>query len=445
MNEDIKQALDTIKANQPERQRFIRYYDGRHELSFATEKFKSAFGQTMKNMRDNLCPIVVDAPADRMEVINFSNGENTNPQADAAWKLWQRELMELHSNDVHKEALKTGAGYLIVWSVGGEAKFYVQDSRNCCVIEDEETAEPLFGAKMWETKDKFVRLTLYYPDRIDKYITAKKRRDGTELKPEHFIPVERLRKDGEVIEAPSVPNPHGVIPMFQFETSPVLNDAIPVQDALNKTYADRMVTQEFAAFRQRWATGLEPPTDELTGVQKKIFDGGADRLWFTNDEKVKFGEFEATALEPFLKAADSDRLEMARVSGTPLHFFSINTSDAISGKALNALEARFTKKVSRMCLNFGAVWARVMKLALAIEGEAADNLTVQWGPVETQDEGDLLDSQIKKKSLNVPDKTLWEEIGYSEEQITEFEKTNAKNKPEPTTGNNNQKAGFTAG
>lgn len=413
MNTDIKQAIEQIKTLDRDREIFARYYDGNHLLSFATEKFKSAFGKTLSGMRDNLCPIVVDAPADRMEVINFSGDEGSETVAETAWNIWQRELMELKSNDVHKEALKTGTGYVIVWGVDNQAKFYVQNPLNCVVIKNEETDEPMYGAKMWKAKNDLIRLTLYYADRIEKYITAKKP-DGIELKAEHFIP---LNAEGETA---SEPNPYGVIPMFEFGTDPVLENAIPLQDALNKTFADRMVTQEFSAFRQRWATGLEPPVDELTGIQKKLFDGGADRLWFTNAEKVQFGDFDASPLDPFLKAADSDRLEMARVSGTPLHFFSINTSDAISGKALKALESRFTKKVSRLTLNFGATWAKVMKFALQIEGTQANNLTVQWAPVETQDESELLDSQLKKQSLGIPQETLWEECGYSEEDVAKF-------------------------
>ena len=156
-------------------------------------------------------------------------------------------------------------------------------------------------------------------------------------------------------------------------------------------------------------------------MQKKLFDGGADRLWFTNAENVKFGDFAATDLEPFLKAADSDRVEMARVSGTPLHFFSINTSDAISGKALVPLESRFTKRVKRPTLVAGATWSLVMKFALQIEGVAVSgNLTTQWSPVEIMDEAELLANQVLKQGLGVPNDVLLEEIGYTAEDIARF-------------------------
>jgi hypothetical protein len=432
MNNDIQTALDAIKANLPTRQRYISYYEGNHELAFATEKFKTSFGQTLKSMRDNLCPIIVDAPADRLEVINFSGDREGTKTDETSWELWQREQMELVSNDTHIEAIKAGSAYVIVWSDNeNKARFYLQDSRNCVIIEDEETGDPLFGAKQWLTTEERVRLNLYYADRIEKYITQKKPRSGMPLKAEHFVPLTRTNAENETVENALTPNPFGVIPMFEFRTDAILEDAIPIQDSLNKTFADRLVAQEFAAFRQRWATGLAPPTNELTGIPTLPFKAGVDRLLFTDDAGVKFGEFQATDIEMFLKAADADRLEMARVSGTPLHFFSINTTDAISGKALKALEARFTKKCTRLSINFGVVWAKAMMLALAIEGSTAPgNLTAQWSAVEIRDEAEFIDNQIKKQELGVPDDVLLEEYGYTEEDIARFKKLREEQEPE---------------
>jgi hypothetical protein len=429
---DIQTAIDTIKGKLPTCEAYCAYYDGDHRLAFASDRFATTFGQTLKGMRDNLCPIVVDAPADRMEVMNFSgdDADKRSAVADAAWNIWQREALELVSHDTHRSALKCGEGYLIVWpDDDGNAHFYPQDPRQCAVIEDEDTARKLFAAKQWVVtladNKRRVRLNLYYDDRIEKFITSRSIEGSMDIKETSF----------EVYTDADIPaeNPYGVIPMFKFKTEPVLRDAIPLQDALNKTLADRLVTQEFGAFRQRWATGLTPPTNEQTGIPQLPFKAGVDRLWFADGEHTKFGEFSATDLEPYLKAADSDRLEMARVTGTPLHFFSINTSDAISGKALKALESRFTKKVQRLCLNFGTVWANVMKFALQIEGGVAgdDNLTTQWRSPETRDEIELLDSlEAKRNTLEVPVDTLREEYGYTEEDITKFNAENAADPPD---------------
>ena len=421
---DLQTALDAIKAKLPDCQRYTNYYNGKHELSFASDKFRTAFGETLRSMRDNLCPIIVDAPADRMEIVNFS-GDKPDAQsavADAAWKLWQRENLELVSNDVHKEALKCGIGYVIVWSdaEGKLAQFYAQDSRQCVVIENANTNKPLYGAKQWLTDAKYIRVTLYYPDRIEKYI-SRKSYDGSAH--------DNLKESSFTFVAPDsgeeaiIPNPYGVIPMFRFKTNPVLNDAIPIQDALNKTICDKLVAMEFSAFRQRWATGLTPPMNEITGNPELPFKAGADRLWFTTEEGVKFGEFGTTDLQQFLNVADSYRLEMARVSGTPLYFFAIDTSDSMSGEALKTLESRFVKRVKRLSINFGSVWSDAMEFALAIEGSGgADNITAQWENPEQRSEKETCETLLLKQKLGIPDNVLQEELGYTAEDIAKFEK-----------------------
>lgn len=414
---EITTALDQIKQHSPARQRYIDYYDGNHSLNFATEKFRSVFGDTLRTMRDNLCPIVVDAMSDRMEVINFASEDDRTTVADEAWKLWKSANMELISNYTHTEALKTGSAFLIVWpDEGGRARYYLQDSRNCAYVEDPETGRAMFAAKIWRTPDERLRLAMYYPDRTENYITANKYSAGnTELKETIFQPV--AAEAERVID-----NPFGQVPMFRFEASPILSNAIPIQDALNKTVCDKLVAMEFAAFRQRWATGLEMPNDPITDEPQIPFKAGADRIWFTPGKETKFGEFGAADLDQFLKVADSYRLEMARVSGTPLHFFSINTSDAISGEALKTLESRFTKRVWRHCLNFGTVWGRVMQFALTIENmRTPANITAQWQSPEHRSEKEFLETLGQKRDiLDVPVDVLREEFGYTPEDIKKF-------------------------
>lgn len=421
---DIQTAIDLIRSSLNERQRYIDYYDGRHPRAFATEKWTTAFGDTLRSVRDNLCPIITDALADRLEVINFA-GDSSGMRdaiADAAWALWQRERMEILSFDTHVEALKCGAAYVIVWSDHeNNARFYLQDSRQCVMVTDDDTGDPIYAAKQWMTPDERTRLNLYYADRIERYITQRKNA-ADRLKDTAFVPLQRQNGNGETIEDAITPNPFGVIPMFAFYARPALADAIPIQDALNKTIADKLVAMEFAAYPQRWATGLEPPMNELTGTQELPFKAGVDRLWFTGDAGTRFGEFGTANLEQFLHVATAYREEMAVISGTPLHFFGARTSDAMSGEALKTLESRFTKKATRLQISFGAVWARAMKLALGIEGQTPpDNLTAQWTPAEQRSEKELLESLILKQELGVPNEVLLEEYGYTPEDIAKFD------------------------
>src|SRR4051794_32064989 len=87
------------------------YYDGEHPLSFATSKFKEAFGNLFAAFADNWCEIVVDAPVERLHVVGFRFGEEAD---EDAWKIWQANTLDAESVIAHTEAGKVGSAFLLV-------------------------------------------------------------------------------------------------------------------------------------------------------------------------------------------------------------------------------------------------------------------------------------------------------------------------------------------
>ena len=107
-----------------------RYLDGDHRLQFATEKFKNAFAELFSAFALNLCPAILEAVNDRLDVEAWE-GEG---DADAA-ALWDANRMPLLAPQVHDEALGLGDAYVIVWpdddEDGGAIRIFPQDARLC--------------------------------------------------------------------------------------------------------------------------------------------------------------------------------------------------------------------------------------------------------------------------------------------------------------------------
>lgn len=61
MTNDLELAIRNFRTTAARYERYDRYYAGRHDLSFATEKFQSAFGSMFREFAMNLCPPIVDA------------------------------------------------------------------------------------------------------------------------------------------------------------------------------------------------------------------------------------------------------------------------------------------------------------------------------------------------------------------------------------------------
>lgn len=435
-NKDIVIAVKKLVENATAYATTTGYYSGDHVLSFATDKFKNVFGSLFREFALNLCPAVCDAVRDKLIVTGFrveeAEGQNEIPMD--AWKLWQQNRMGVRAGQIHREAVVNGDAYAIAWvDPKKKTTIYPQKAANCMVTYDAETpGKILWAAKYWftapdEKGKKKARLNLYYPDRIERYVTKK----TVDALPEKISDWDEYAEDGV---AASFKNPYGVVPMFHFANNSdigafgrsELADAIPIQNALNKSVLDMLVAMEFSAFRQRWATGIEIEYDD-DGKPIPPFVAGVERLWLNESNEAKFGDFDATDLEQFLKVKDGFRTDIAAVTGTPLNYFMLTgASFPQSGISIEKLQARFIAKVRDRITSFGDVWADLMALALRIEGKGQDvRLFTEWEDPAPLSEKDRLDNLLVKKDLNVPEEQLWTETGYGEEDIARFSEMNA--------------------
>lgn len=453
VSDDISWALDQFRVDCG-RQRGYQvahaYYDGNHRLQFAVNRFRTIFGALFGPFADNLCPAVVDSLADRLDVIGFTSsegqpvttakGENSvDPLAAAAWEVWSANNMDLQAAEVHREALKSGDGYVIVWPDRQlRPAIWPQFAHEMAVRYDENLPGRItMAAKLWDQSDGRLRLNLFYADRIEKWVTRDKIEGGVgrDLGPDKFVRVpgnssgtragenEPFELDDGVLR-----NPYGRVPVFHFPNKRLyregvseLADVVPLQDGLNKAVVDMFVAMEFSSFRQRWVTGIEVETDETTGrPTTPPWNYGVDRMLAATDKDVKFGDFEASDLKQFLEVQESFRSEIARVSGTPLHYLFITRGDFPSGEAMKSAEARFTRKIEDRQAFFGNVWEDVLGFALQIDGQELPqgfDLDVVWDTASPRSEREVVETMLMKKAIGVSPAQLMKELGYDDDLI----------------------------
>lgn len=425
MNEqypDIATALSQLSSRSADYRLYRNYVDGDHRLLFATEKFLSAFGALFRAFSDNLCSKVVDAAADRLILTGFSSETgDAESISKTAWALWLANRMDLRAAEVHTEALTSGDAYVIVWpDASGQPIIYPNDAAMMTVHYDCETpGSIMWASKCWSGDGGKMRLNLYYSDRIEKYITTKDCSSGMPTNSNGFVPF-------ECDEAWPLLNPYGRVPVFHFANRGKIGafgrselcSVIPLQDALNKTVADTLVGMEFMALPQRWATGLETPTDELTGKPKALFIPGADRVWASAGENTKFGQFDAANISQLLAAQDTFRKEIATVSSTPIHFLQPPSGNWPSGEALKTAESEFLAKIGRKQVSLGNNWEDVMSFALRVAGAGEDvRLSAIWKSPAPHSEIDEANTAVLKKQVGISDAQLQREMGYTETEI----------------------------
>jgi Phage portal protein, SPP1 Gp6-like len=434
-NPDVQLALNELRA-EPRRTHYQlagQYYLGDHRLAFATERFRTEFGRRLKEYSDNLCAACVDSLTDRLQVTGFTVGDQGDALSQQAWDIWQRNRMDLGSAEVHRESLLKGDGYVIVWpdQITGEATMWPQCAEQIAVFYDANVAgRIMMAAKLWVDNADRWRLDLYYSDRVEKWASQAPASNfmwGDNSWKNFYLLSDLVPDIGGVTPLDIVPNPYGQVPVFHWPNKRInqhgiseLLDIIPLQDALNKAGSDLLVAMEFSSYKQRWVTGID-----TSGVESgdPPFRSGADTIFATENADARFGQFESSELSQFLAVQESLRSEIARVSGTPLHYLFITRGDFPSGEAMKSAEARFTRKIMNCQTSFGNVWEDALAFALRIEGESdtiASDVTALWETASPRSERELLEVLVLKKSLGVSEDQLLREMGYPSDKVDEL-------------------------
>lgn len=421
----FKKLVKTAKLDKA----YDNYYQGNHKLNFASKAFTGKYGLRFARLKDNLCRVVINATAARLEVTDFGGATDVSK---ALWAIWKRNLMPRNAKKIHRGAVKAGKSYVVVWQdSNSKARIYHQEDATVYVERDPENGEINFAAKGWKNiDDNKYYLTLYYSDRIEKYIT----RDV--IQGEIGADPNLVKRTIEGEDWP-LTNEFSRIPVFEFDNdgSP-LDDVAPIQDALNKAWADLFVSMEYNAKHQRWVIGHAFKTDEETG--KPIIPDTEDQ-WMAirgaaNGGESKIGEFRSDKLEEYLKVIGMVKEEIPILSSIPSHYFKAITGTFPSGEALRTAEARFTEIITEAQVSFGETWAEIMSFCLELEGDKAGQMIeVNWSDAAPVSETEMLDNGLKKVQLGWSIRQIQEDMGLSEAQINkmaaevaEYEKSKAE-------------------
>jgi len=409
--------VDELRRRGADVQRLERYYNGNHPLPSppkrlnpsAFDEARRAYAEMMRLGVTNWVKLVADAPSERLEVVDVRSIEESGRRSGdkSGWQLWQEYDLDAQSILTHDNALQTGTSFVMVDPDSG-AITCEHSGQMIAAYVPGSRREVAAALKMWDDGDEWMA-TLIMPSEIYKWSSS----NG----------LTGWRERGE----PTV-NRLGVVPVVEFAANPSLRPApygggvgefetvLPIQDRINKTIFDRLVTAEFQAFRQRWIVGWSPEADETTGLPKQAaVQAAANSMLWTFDadpSEVRVGEFAQASFTDFIKAVESDVNAMAAISKTPPHYL-LGAMVNISGDALTAAESGLSSKTRKHARNFGDCWERVIRLAARQRGLsiATDSMIeVVWGDIEHRSWGETVDATLKMQALGVPTEALWERL-----------------------------------
>jgi hypothetical protein len=187
-----------------------------------------------------------------------------------------------------------------------------------------------------------------------------------------------------------------------------------------------MLAGEFTAFRIKWATGIDIPTDD-NGDPLMPFNVAMDRLWTSENPDAKFGTMEATDLKVYRDAIEQGVQQLAAITRTP-PFMLLGNLTNLSAEALKATESGLVKKALQRQTTFGESWERLMSMALRASGDGRDASSMEtiWRDPENVSESQHVDALTKLYTIGLPAEAVWEEWGASPQQIERFRRMRAE-------------------
>lgn len=458
------QATIARQGNEAAKVQALReYYAGEHPvmLSQRQQEFLGAIvhGDSFP-FAHNLVRSIIDTLSERLSVEGFAvNGapmgapEGEQPDANGQlaallWEWWKENRADLLEQEAYLAALRDGVAYLMVDFDPDEQRprftLHETDDGTSGVRVHRDPGDArrtLFATRyFWETdaNGKTVeRKTVYLPSEIRKY-----KRDGSAVG--GWV---RVLDDGDNVwplpwRDPRTGAPLGIaVVELANPGGPEAAQIIGLQNLLNKAWLDLIAAADASGFPllvAEYQAGGGPigggaDDDDLEGSDENRI--GPGRMFEIEGGTIR--RLEAANLLPMLETIWAVVAAISGVSRTPQYYLRpVGGADVPSGEALKQLESGLVTRAVKRQRVWGQAWEDVLHLALRVQNAFGASVTaedeprieVQWADPETRNEGLQAQVATAHKALEVPLPAVWAQLGYTPEEIAEFERMQRANR-----------------
>lgn len=365
--------------------------------------------------------------------------QQESPATRWASDLLKRNRFDAMQSDVWEATVRDGDTFLMAYWDNEQKRVrwshepaFDGTSGMLVLYETMASEKPLLALKVWRITTESgrigdtMRVNVYYADHVEKYIA----RGNDQLAPfSDGQPTDWLL-DGQPIGVPVIHFRNRKAMYDNFGMSEIEN-ALPLQDALNRTLHSMVMSAELSAFQIRWAKGFRPPTALTPGMWVMINPDTP----LQSDQVVDLGTMEQGDIAPFIEMSRHLVGEMGNITNTPRLTPQGMASDASSGEALKQREIGLIGKIRRFQVKAGNAIEDLLTLSARIQtafGEKppqSEFFYARWKDPEIRNEVSEVDIAIKLQP-HVDERTFLEMIapsrGWDAKKIDTILEANAK-------------------
>lgn len=423
------QLIAQYRAEKPRLDTIAAYMRDEVNDIYVPRAATAEYRRLVDQSRFNVLPLVVDSLAQAL----FMDGFRPRRSEDnaAIWDdVWQPNRMDARQATIYRSAITYGYSYALVlpgeMSGKDTAVITPYSPRHLTAIYD----DPL--------NDEWPRYAMVCPKPLDAPmkpygdpLAEPSMRDGVRVTIyDDQARYQLMRRDnGWAIVGDAEEHGLGVCPVVRYLES--FSDEelppgkvwplLPAQRQLNQTTFGLLMAQQYAAFKQRWVTGMAIPEDDQ-GRPVEPWNAAVNRVWHAESVDTKFGEFSETDLRPYLESRDKAQLFVASRSKIPPHNMVVGSGISnISAEALAALEAGHRQDVAEHQSVFGEGNEQTLRLAGLASGnrEAWEDRSSEaaWRDTTPRSLSQLFDAWGKGvQMMGVPEEGAWRHLPISDQE-----------------------------
>jgi hypothetical protein len=448
---DLEHAVTEILKHAPEYQKAYRYWRGKQDEVFASPNLRAQLYRANQGRYDvSIGKRVVSAVTDRLEVTSVDVDDTLASELE---DIQISNHMDIKQPDLFQKAVTYGDMYVTVWpepgddSEGGES----DDSEVEIVLrspevmrafyDDENEDKLLYVGLTWLPRDQRRRVTLFYDDRIERYIGKRKEESTTSTKAKDYMP---YTPDAGDPEGWYEPHDYGRVPVFHFRTATPygiseLEDVYGAQNLLTK----QIVTLAAATEGYGWplraalskagtlgdrsaAAGWDDQQNVPVSSQLNARQRGPNIRTNPGDIVTLHDTDSLVSLPPadvnnFVQPIELALTLVNTVSGKNIYSHNSTRADA-SGVAQQERDRPLVKIVQAYQRLFGAALKDMFEFALLVRGHADAVVTLAWSEAQLVDDIQSANTAIAKQSAGVPQDETLVEMGYLPKKVEEWSK-----------------------
>jgi hypothetical protein len=458
MIEDLIAGWKAIVAAEDDYDEAEQQYTGEASEVFASQEVKAAIAATGEAYRMPLISQAVNVLASRCKIRRISS-PGQKDVTDWIEQVWKANTLNVYYKELIKNTLKLGDYYTMIWDLWGEGEtpedpttpaetdleevgieWTIHSPKRVRLFYDPENERrKSYALKRWPYKIKdddrdYWRVDLYYPDRIEHWIS----RPG---QPED-------RDEGWEPFADDTPNRHGAIPFFHHRTEllygkSVMDPGYGAQNAFTKMTVTQLTTSESQAFPARFLlsdpeAALDdnldsadyPQDDEslatesdgplaTSGGSRSALRGGPGTVNLFHGIK-EAGQFDPADPKAFMEPAHDYLNMLAILTQTPLSSLLPRVQPE-SGDAKRVAETPLIENAKDFQALESTVIQEEWRFALKMAGKSPRvPLHVSWTPAYAASSVHDWQSVLLQLQCGVPARVALVEAGYELEQVEQW-------------------------